>query len=407
MSNPEPGLGPLVEPGPELTVSERARYARHLLLDQIGELGQRRLRAARVLVIGAGGLGSPALQYLAGAGIGRLTVVDDDDVDLGNLQRQVIHRESTIGTPKVESARQRLAELSSAVEVRSVCARVDADTIGGLLEGHHLVLDGSDNFHTRYLVSDACEIAGIPLVWGTLDRFRGQVSVFWSAPPAPTPPVTLRDLYPSPPPAGSVPTCAEAGVVGALCGIVGSMMAAEAVKLVTGAGRSLLGRLLLVDAADMSTRSVAVHPDPHREPVTELTDPDPLVCGTEPGAPGGGEGSVTAVPTVSPTELDAELRSPRPPVLVDVRGAGERAIARIEPSVWLPLEAVAEDAADPTGVLRRAVSPGTELVVYCKAGVRSARAAGWIRDAGLTRVRSLDGGIDAWTRQIDPTLPGY
>ena len=404
MTDHAAGLPPLVEPGPELTVSERARYARHLLLDRIGEPGQRRLRAARVLVIGAGGLGSPALQYLAGAGVGRLTVVDDDDVDLGNLQRQVIHRESAIGTPKVESARSRLAELSSAVEVRAVRTRVDASTIGELIDGHHLVLDGSDNFHTRYLVSDACEIAGVPVVWATLDRFRGQVSVFWSAPPAPTPAVTLRDVYPSPPPAGSVPTCAEAGVIGALCGIVGSMMAAEAVKLITGAGRSLLGRLLLVDAADMSTRSVTLHRDPNRAPVTELAAPSAQECGIDPDD---GAGEVPVVPTVSPAELAAELRSPHPPVVVDVRAAGERAIARIEPSVWLPLEAVAEDAADPTGVLRRAVSPGTELVVYCKAGVRSARAAGWIRDAGLTRVRSLDGGIDAWTRQIDPTLPGY
>ncbi|WP_347238962.1 ThiF family adenylyltransferase, partial [Dietzia sp. CW19] len=227
-------LPPLVDPVPQLSAEERARYSRHLLLGAIGDEGQRRLRAASVFVVGAGGLGAPVLMYLAAAGVGRITVIDDDEVDLGNLQRQVIHSVPAIGRPKVESARDRLAELAPGVRVEAVHARLDAVNIDALLEGHDLVMDGSDNFATRYLVSDACEIAGIPVVWGTIDRFRAQLAVFWSRPPAPVDPVTLRDLYPGPPPPGSVPSCAEAGVVGALCGTVGSMMVMEAVKLITG-----------------------------------------------------------------------------------------------------------------------------------------------------------------------------
>ncbi|WP_309230152.1 HesA/MoeB/ThiF family protein, partial [Dietzia sp. DQ12-76] len=193
-------LPPLVPPVPSLTAEERARYSRHLLLEAVGDEGQRRLRAASVFVVGAGGLGAPVLMYLAAAGVGRITVIDDDEVDQGNLHRQVIHSVPAIGRPKVESARERLAELAPGVRVEAVHARLDALNIDALLEGHHLVVDGSDNFSTRYLVSDACEIAGIPVVWGTIDRFRAQLAVFWSRPPTPADPVTLRDLYPAPPP---------------------------------------------------------------------------------------------------------------------------------------------------------------------------------------------------------------
>ena len=404
-SGADTGLPPLVEPVATLTADERARYSRHLLLGAIGDEGQRRLRGASVFVVGAGGLGAPVLLYLAAAGVGRITVVDDDDVDLGNLHRQVIHSVSSVGTPKVDSARERLQGLAPGVRVDTVHARLDALNIRELLDGHHLVVDGSDNFATRYLVSDACEIAGIPLIWGTIDRFRAQLAVFWSRPPAPAEPVTLRDLYPSAPPPGSVPSCAEAGVVGALCGTVGSMMAMEAVKLITGAGRPLLGRLVLLDLLESTTRTVTIRPDPARDPVTELPEgtggnscelPDP---------------ELAAVPTVTATELEAELAAQtsadaRTPVLVDVRGAGERAIATIDPSVWVPLDTVAEDAADPTGVLGRAAEQGP-LVVYCKAGARSARAAATLTAAGFEGVRSLEGGIEAWTRDVDPSLPGY
>lgn len=403
------GLPPLVEPVAELSADERALYSRHLLLGAIGDVGQRRLRGASVFVVGAGGLGAPVLLYLAAAGVGRITVVDDDEVDLGNLHRQVIHSVAAVGRPKVESARDRLAELAPGVRVDAVHARLDALNIMQMLEGHDLVVDGSDNFATRYLVADACEIAGLPLIWGTIDRFRAQLAVFWSRPPAPAEPVSLRDLYPSAPPPGSVPSCAEAGVIGALPGTVGSMMAMEAVKLITGAGRPLLGRLVLLDLLESTNRTVTIRPDPSREPVTVLPD-------------GAGDDScevpspeLDAVPTVTATELAAELAvgldadapsGPVVPVLVDVRGAGERSIALIAPSVWVPLGSVAEDAADPTGVLGRAAEHGP-LVIYCKSGMRSARAAATLTAAGFAGVRSLEGGIEAWTRDVDPSLPGY
>ena len=401
----EAGLPPLVEPVATLTADERALYSRHLLLGAIGDEGQRRLRGASVFVVGAGGLGAPVLLYLAAAGVGRITVVDDDDVDLGNLHRQVIHSVSSVGTPKVDSARERLAGLAPGVRVDTVHARLDALNILELLDGHHLVVDGSDNFATRYLVSDACEIAGIPLIWGTIDRFRAQLAVFWSRPPAPAEPVTLRDLYPSAPPPGSVPSCAEAGVVGALCGTVGSMMAMEAVKLITGAGRPLLGRLVLLDLLESTNRTVTIRPDPAREPVTELPQGTSEVSCEVP------DPELAAVPTITATELEAELTLEASadaitPVLVDVREAGERAIAAIDPSVWVPLDTVAEDAADPTGVLGRAAEQGP-LVVYCKAGARSARAVATLTAAGFEGVRSLEGGIEAWTRDVDPSLPGY
>lgn len=399
----EQGLPPLVEPVAELSADERALYSRHLLLGAIGDEGQRRLRGASVFVVGAGGLGAPVLLYLAAAGVGRITVVDDDEVDLGNLHRQVIHSVAAVGQPKVESARERLAGLAPGVRVDALHTRLDALNIMALLEGHHLVVDGSDNFATRYLVSDACEIAGIPLIWGTIDRFRAQLAVFWSRPPAPAEPVSLRDLYPSPPPPGSVPSCAEAGVIGALPGTVGSMMAMEAVKLITGAGRPLLGRLVLLDLLEATNRTVMIRPDRSREPVTELPDgSDDASCEVR-------SSELAEVPTVTAVDLGSELGG-RPgavaPVLVDVRGAGERSIARIDPSVWVPLDTVAEDAADPTGVLGRAAAQGP-LVIYCKSGMRSARAAAALAAAGFEGVRSLEGGIDAWTRDVDPSLPGY
>lgn len=403
---PDGGLPPLVEPVAELTPDERARYSRHLLLGAVGDVGQRRLRAASVFVVGAGGLGSPVLMYLAAAGVGRITVVDDDEVDLGNLHRQVIHSVESVGRPKVDSARDRLAELAPGVRVDAIHTRLDALNILDLLDGHDLVIDGSDNFATRYLVADACEIAGLPLIWGTIDRFRAQVAVFWSDPPAPADPVTLRDLYPAPPPPGSVPSCAEAGVVGALVGSVGSLMAMEAIKLITGAGRSLLGRLVLMDLLEATNRTVTIRPDPSRTPVTELPDSGTAAGGAVVGDP---EPELAAVPTVTATELAAELvRSGDgvAPVLVDVRGSGERSIAQIAPSVWVPLDTVAEDAADPTGVLGRAAARGP-LVLYCKSGVRSARAALTLTGAGFAGVRSLEGGIDAWTSDVDPSLPGY
>ncbi|MFF3065133.1 molybdopterin-synthase adenylyltransferase MoeB [Oerskovia sp. NPDC057915] len=263
-------LPPLVAPSTEpLSPQELARYSRHLALPGIGVEGQQRLRAARVLVVGAGGLGSPALLYLAAAGVGTVGIVDDDRVELSNLQRQVIHGGSDVGRPKVESARDAIADVNPHVSVRVHEHRLDASNVLDVLDGYDLVLDGTDNFATRYLVGDAAEVAGIPCVWGSIFRFQGQVSVFWSVPPVGEG-VVYRDVFPEPPPPGTVPDCATGGVLGAMCGTVGSVMATEAIKLVTGAGSTLLGRLAVYDSLELTWRHLTVRADPARVPVTAL-----------------------------------------------------------------------------------------------------------------------------------------
>ncbi|MGW6004038.1 molybdopterin-synthase adenylyltransferase MoeB [Oerskovia enterophila] len=287
-------LPPLVAPSTEpLGPEELARYSRHLTLPGIGIEGQQRLRAARVLVVGAGGLGSPALLYLAAAGVGTLGIVDDDRVEVSNLQRQVIHGGSDVGRPKVASARDAIAEVNPHVTVRLHEQRLDADNVLDVLAGYDLVLDGTDNFATRYLVGDAAEIAGIPCVWGSIFRFQGQVSVFWATPPGGQG-VVYRDVFPEPPPPGTVPDCATGGVLGAMCGTIGSVMATEAVKLVTGAGRTLLGRLAVYDSLELTWRHLSVRADPQRVPVARLLSGDhayEAFCGLAPvpagaGAPG-------------------------------------------------------------------------------------------------------------------------
>ncbi|MEO5834209.1 MAG: molybdopterin-synthase adenylyltransferase MoeB, partial [Nakamurella sp.] len=262
-------LGPLVEPGPPLSRVELDRYSRHVLLPDLGELGQRRLRRARVAVIGAGGLGAPVLTYLAAAGVGTIGLVDFDVVEASNLQRQTIHGVADIGRPKVDSAVDTVALLDPSVVVHPMAARLDADNVLGLLASYDLVIDGTDNFATRYLVNDACVLLGIPYVWGSVFRFEGQVSVFW-AEHGPQ----YRDLFPVPPPPGSVPSCGEGGVLGVVCGVIGSIMATEAMKLISGVGRPLLGRVLVYDALKMSFRTVALRRDPAAEPVTGLVDYD-------------------------------------------------------------------------------------------------------------------------------------
>lgn len=393
---------PLLAPGPELSPQERSRYARHLILAGFGELAQRRVRAAHVLVIGAGGLGSPILQYLAAAGIGRITVIDDDTVDESNLHRQVIHGASTLGVPKAESAAQRLADLAELVQVDAVVERLDPGNVADFVSRADVVLDGSDNFATRYLVADACEISGTPLVWGTLDRYRAQVSVFWSRPPEGFPPISLRDVYPHAPAPGTVPSCGEAGVLGALTGQVGSLMALQALWLITGAGRPLLGKLLLLDSRDASQRVLRVSSDPNRAPVTDLGEATAEAAACEPDNAG-------AVAEISPRELAAELHNPSL-TLVDVREAGERAVATIEPSLWVPLGQVSTELRDPSSALSRAMAEADDVVIYCKMGGRSAQAAQMIAqhtDSTGPRVRSLAGGIDEWTTQVDPSLPRY
>src|SRR5688572_265266 len=308
-------LEPLVEPAGDLTPAEVERYSRHLIIPEIGALGQRRLKNAKVLVIGAGGLGSPALLYLAAAGVGTLGIIDDDDVDLSNLQRQVIHGVADVGRPKIESARDAIAALNPLVDVRLHNVRLDSSNALELFAEYDLILDGADNFATRYLVNDAAAILGKPYVWGSIFRFDGQVSVFWEQHGP-----TYRDLYPEAPPAGSVPSCGEGGVFGMLCAAVGSLMVSEAVKLITGVGRSLLGRVALFDALGGSWREIRVSKDPAAEPITELTDYEAF-CGIAPAAQADTEHTVTA--TQLATMLASRTAGLKDFELVDVRESGE------------------------------------------------------------------------------------
>jgi molybdopterin/thiamine biosynthesis adenylyltransferase/rhodanese-related sulfurtransferase len=386
-------LDPLVEPAADLTPAEVERYSRHLIIPEIGALGQRRLKNAKVLVIGAGGLGSPALLYLAAAGVGTLGIIDDDDVDLSNLQRQVIHGVADVGRPKIESARDAIAALNPLVDVRLHNVRLDASNALELFAGYDLILDGADNFATRYLVNDAAAILGKPYVWGSIFRFDGQVSVFWEKHGP-----TYRDLYPEAPPAGSVPSCGEGGVFGMLCAAVGSLMVTEAVKLITGVGRSLLGRVALYDALGGSWREIRVSKDPAAEPITELTDYEAF-CGIEPAGQADTEHSVTA------TQLATMLASRKAGLkdfdLVDVREPGEYDIVRIDGAVLIPQGRILAGEAWPE------IPQDRDVVFLCKAGTRSANVLAAARKAGYQRVSHLDGGILAWVREVEPNKPVY
>ncbi|MBL8930067.1 MAG: molybdopterin-synthase adenylyltransferase MoeB [Kineosporiaceae bacterium] len=403
-----PALRPLVEPAGELSVQEIARYSRHVILPDVGMLGQRRLRAARVAVVGAGGLGSPVLLYLAAAGVGTIGVIDDDVVDPSNLQRQVIHGGSDVGRPKVDSAAESVAEVNPHVNVVRHAVHLDASNALDVLAGYDLVLDGTDNFATRYLVADACELLGVPEVWGSIYRFDGQVSVFW---PGHGP--LYRDLFPQAPPPGAVPSCAEGGVLGVLCAAIGSVMATEAVKLICGIGDPLVGRLLVFDALAMTWRTVRLRPDPDRVPVRDLVD-DPFACVVLEPAPSSGE--------VDPTQLAAMLAErdagTRRFLLVDVREPHEREVVAIDGSVLVPVGRLVDadgtvrpdilvwldelaGAADP----QDAVPPA--LVLYCKSGARSARALAALHAAGRTDAVHLNGGVLAWVRQVEPEKPLY
>jgi molybdopterin/thiamine biosynthesis adenylyltransferase/rhodanese-related sulfurtransferase len=388
---------PLVEPGPPLSASETERYARHLILPEIGGTGQRRLRNARVLVVGAGGLGSPALLYLAAAGVATIGIVDADRVDATNLQRQVVHADADVGRLKVDSARDRVLAANPAVRVRTYPVRLTAANALGVLADYDLVLDGADNFPTRYLVDDACAMLGIPDVWGSILGFDGQTGVFW-APHGPT----YRDLFPRPPAAGSVPSCAEGGVLGALCATVGSVMATEAVKLICGVGEPLVGRLLVVDALGSRWRTLPVRAPEHRRVVTELIDDDAF-CEAPP-PPGS-----AALPDAADDEIDvrtlARMLSARDAgeddfLLVDVREPLEREIVAIPGDVAVPL---ADLEADPLAV----GTHGRRLVLYCRSGARSARALAALRAAGRADAVHVAGGVLAWVREVEPGKPVY
>jgi molybdopterin/thiamine biosynthesis adenylyltransferase/rhodanese-related sulfurtransferase len=386
-------LEPLVEPAGELTPAEVERYSRHLIIPEIGALGQRRLKNAKVLVIGAGGLGSPALLYLAAAGVGTLGIVDDDSVDLSNLQRQVIHGVADVGRPKIESARDAIAALNPLVEVRLHDLRLDATNALELFADYDLILDGADNFATRYLVNDAAAILGKPYVWGSIFRFDGQVSVFWEKHGP-----TYRDLYPEAPPAGSVPSCGEGGVFGMLCAAVGSLMVTEAVKLITGVGRSLLGRVALFDALGGSWREIRVSKDPAAEPITELTDYEAF-CGIAPAADTDTEHTVTA--TQLATMLASRKAGLKDFELVDVRETGEHEIVSIDGSVLIPQGRIL------AGEAWAELPQDKDIVFHCKAGTRSANVLAAARKAGYERVSHLDGGILAWVRDVEPQKPVY
>ena len=384
-------------PGPgrqagSLSHAELVRYARHLALPDVGMAGQARLKASRVLLVGAGGLGSPAALYLAAAGVGTLGLVDFDAVDVTNLQRQVLHGTRDVGRPKLQSASERLADLNPHVVVEPHAVRLTSENARALVARYDVVVDGSDNFPTRYLANDACVLEGKPLIYGSIFRFEGQASVFDAAKGP-----CYRCLYPEPPPPGLVPSCAEGGVLGVLPGIIGSIQALEALKWILGTGESLAGRLLLFDALRMRFRELALRKDP----ACPLCGPDATIrelidyeafCGIGSTAPPEGA-------TVEPVALAAELRQPGAPLLLDVREPHEWEIARIEGARLLPLGQLPGRLGE--------IDPHAAIVTYCHRGIRSMRALEILRGAGFGNVRSLDGGIDAWARDVAPEMDRY
>lgn len=393
MSSPK-SLPPLVAPAAELTKDEVARYSRHLIIPDLGMDGQKRLKNAKVLVIGAGGLGSPALLYLAAAGVGTMGIVEFDEVDASNLQRQVIHGESDIGRPKADSARDSILEINSTIDVRLHKLRLEPENAVELFSEYDLILDGTDNFATRYLVNDAAVLAGKPYVWGSIYRFEGQVSVFWEDAPDGRG-INYRDLYPEAPPPGMVPSCAEGGVLGVLCASIGSIMVTEAIKLITGIGEPLLGRLMVYDALDMSYRTIKLRRDPAREPITELIDYDAF-CGVV-----SEEGQAAAAgSTVTARELKDMLDS-GDVELIDVREPVEWDIVHIEGATLIPKDRIL------SGEALSELPQNRKIVLHCKTGVRSAEALAALKRAGFADATHLQGGVIAWAHQVDPSLPVY
>jgi molybdopterin/thiamine biosynthesis adenylyltransferase/rhodanese-related sulfurtransferase len=384
-------LPPLVEPAEELSVEEIARYSRHLIIPDVGVPGQKRLKNAKVLVVGAGGLGSPALLYLAAAGVGTLGIIDFDVVDESNLQRQVIHGVSDIGKPKALSAKESINEINPHVNVVLHEERLDSDNALDIFRPYDLILDGTDNFATRYLVNDACVLLGKPYVWGSIYRFEGQVSVFWDQYGP-----NYRDLYPVPPPPGMVPSCAEGGVLGVLCASIGSVMVTEAIKLITGIGESLLGRLMVYDALEMSYRTIKIRKDPKGEPITRLIDYEEFCGQVSDEAQRAASGS-----TITATELKEMLDAGKDPYLVDVREPVEYEIVKIPGGVLIPKDRIL------SGEALAELPQDRPLVLYCRTGVRSAEALAAVKVAGFRDAVHVQGGVTAWATQVDPSLPTY
>ncbi|HEU6453126.1 MAG TPA: molybdopterin-synthase adenylyltransferase MoeB [Gemmatimonadaceae bacterium] len=380
---------------PELDNEEVLRYSRHLIIPEVGLEGQRRLKASRVLLVGAGGLGSPLGLYLAAAGVGHLGIVDFDLVDLTNLHRQVIHGTKDLGRPKLDSARDRIADVNPHVHVETYDTRLTSHNALEILRGYDIVIDGTDNFPTRYLVNDACVLSGIPNVYGSIFRFEGQVSVFATE----TGPC-YRCLFREPPPPGLVPSCAEGGVLGVLPGLVGMLQATEALKLLLGIGQPLVGRLLLVDALRAQFRTLKLQRDPDcpacgTHELKELIDYEEF-CGLRKAA---AEARANAVPEITPSDLAARIARGHDIDLIDVREPHEWEIARIPGARLIPLGTLSE--ALPT------LDRSREIVVHCKGGSRSAKAVRQLLDAGFQNVTNLAGGITRWSDDVDPGVAKY
>ncbi|MBI2221438.1 MAG: molybdopterin-synthase adenylyltransferase MoeB [Acidobacteria bacterium] len=396
------GAPAAVAPAHDLTPDEVQRYSRHLILPEVGVEGQRRLKAARVLCVGAGGLGSPAALYLAAAGVGTLGIVDFDAVDASNLQRQILHGTNDVGRSKLESARDRLGALNPGVRIETHEHALSSANALRILRDYDVVLDGTDNFATRYLVNDACVILGKPNAYGSIFRFEGQASVF-GVPGGPC----YRCLYPEPPPPGLVPSCAEGGVLGVLPGVIGTIQATETIKLILGSGTTLAGRLLLYDAWTMRFRELKLRRDPacpvcgDQPTIRELIDYEQF-CGAAASA-------VAAPPAALPPSLESDVRelkaaidAGRAPYILDVREPQEFQICRIPGSTLIPLGQLGGRVPE-----LLSASAGRPIVVHCKSGVRSAKAVHLLRERGVEQVRNLKGGILAWIDQIDPSQPKY
>ncbi|GAA2722591.1 adenylyltransferase/sulfurtransferase MoeZ [Actinocorallia aurantiaca] len=391
-------LPPLVEPAAELTRDEVNRYSRHLIIPDVGMTGQKRLKNAKVLCVGAGGLGSPALMYLAAAGVGTLGIIDFDVVDESNLQRQIIHRQSTLGLPKAESAASTVREINPLIDIRVHNVALDRDNVMEIFSQYDLIVDGTDNFATRYMVNDAAVLLGKPYVWGSIYRFDGQASVFW-AEHGPC----YRCLYPEPPPPGMVPSCAEGGVLGVLCASIGSIQTTEAIKLLAGIGDPLVGRLMIYDALEMTYRQVKVRKDPEcplcgKNPtITELLEDYEAFCGAV-----SEEASEAAQDsTITVTELKAMQDNGEDIFLIDVREPNEYEIVSIPGATLIPKGEFLN------GNALAQLPQDKKIVLHCKSGVRSAEALAVVKGAGFADAVHVGGGILAWVRQIDPSQPSY
>jgi len=388
-------------PDSKLSPEELRRYARHLSLPEVGTAGQAKLKAGRVLAVGAGGLGSPLALYLAAAGVGRIGLIDPDAVEASNLQRQVLYGTRDVGRPKVAAAAARLQEANPHVDVEAIPQRLTAANALAIVREYDVVADGTDNFPSRYLVNDACVLAGKPNVWASVHRFEGQASVFWAVRGP-----CYRCLHPEPPPEGAVPSCAEAGVLGVLPGLLGMVQAVETIKLLLGAGDPLVGRLLLFDALAMRFREVRLRKNANcavcgdRPTITKLTDVG-IAC--EPERPAASRmvssGAMAGPAEISVEELQAMRERGDPIVLLDVREPHEHAISDLPGSVKIPLGALA------SGYTK--LSPDDAIVAYCRTGGRSAQAVAFLRQKGFAKARNLTGGINLWAERIDPTLARY